>query len=183
MERMCRLAKVIDILEDALMVVAQAAMAAIMLVVVLDVTMRYGFNRPLVWSYGLISLYLMVALFFFGLSHTLRFDGHVAIDVFVGLIPKPLRHLIDGLGYGAAGLLFAAGAWLAGSETVTGYLNDELMAGAVAWPTWVAQLIVALGLGVFALRCLQRAVCHLAAFVTGRPLIDFPHAAIEETGE
>lgn len=183
MERTCRLAKVIDVLENALVVVAQLAMAAIMLVVVLDVTMRYGFNRPLVWSYGLISLYLMVALFFFGLSHTLRHDGHVAIDVFVGLIPKPLRHLIDGLGYGTAGLLFGAGAWLAAGETVTGYLNDELMAGAVAWPTWVAQLIVALGLGVFALRCAQRSLCHLASFATGRPLIDFPHAAVEEMGE
>lgn len=39
-------------------------MLAIMFVVVADVALRYLFNAPLSWSYELISVYLMVGLFF-----------------------------------------------------------------------------------------------------------------------
>src|ERR1700754_1410215 len=44
---------------------------AVMLIVAVDVAMRYVFNSPFAWSHDVISLYLLPALFYIVLSRTL----------------------------------------------------------------------------------------------------------------
>ncbi|HEX2059972.1 MAG TPA: TRAP transporter small permease subunit, partial [Thermoanaerobaculia bacterium] len=63
--------RALRVAEKAGITVAGIFMFAIMLVVVTDVVLRYFVNAPLSWSYELISLYLMVGLFFFSLSDAL----------------------------------------------------------------------------------------------------------------
>lgn len=58
------LSRALGVLEVGLVTVSAVAMAAIMLVVSLDATLRYVMSSPLSWSYELIGLYLMVAVFF-----------------------------------------------------------------------------------------------------------------------
>lgn len=174
MTGMSRLGRGIGRIETLQIALASIAMAAIMLVVVADVLMRYVFSSPLIWSYDLISLYLMVTLFFFALSHTLEQHGHIAIDIFAPLIPRRLRHLFEGLGYAAVTVIVAAITWLSAERMVESFLAGELMASAVSWPTWVAQVPVVLGAGLLTLRCLYRAVGHLASTVAAIPLIELP---------
>ena len=69
-----------------------------MLIVVVDVAMRYALSMPLGWSYDVIGLYLMVAVFFLMLPDTLHNHGHVAIDLFQGTLPRRLRRSGHGFG-------------------------------------------------------------------------------------
>ena len=62
-------------------VVAAVALAAIMFIATGDVAMRYVFNKPFAWAYDLISLYLMVALFYLVVSGTYAHHAHVAVDI------------------------------------------------------------------------------------------------------
>ena len=161
-------------IETVLVGISAAAMAAIMCIVTLDVAMRYAFAAPLVWSYDLIGLYLVGIVFFFALSDTMQQHGHIALDVFVPLIPFRLRHAAQAAGFGASTLLIGAITWLEYREGHEAFVFDDRIAGVVPFPTWVAHAVLALGMGVLTLRCLYRAALHVASAAAGRALVELP---------
>jgi hypothetical protein len=59
-----RAGNVLGVLERALTVIATIALFAIMALVVADVFMRYVLNSPFSFTYDLIGLYLLAAVFF-----------------------------------------------------------------------------------------------------------------------
>ncbi|WP_047147823.1 TRAP transporter small permease [Aquamicrobium sp. LC103] len=171
-------------LEVALMAVSAVAMAAIMLVVTLDATLRYIISSPLTWSYDLIGLYLMVAVFFLALPDTLNHHGHIAVDIFQRLIPLRLRHLLLGTGYALSTWVMVLIVWGAGQRLKTAFLQDERIAALVPWPTWIAYLLVVVGSSVLVMRCLLRVYGHFASAIIGREVVDMPppptEAGVEE---
>ena len=172
-------------LETLMIGVSAAALAAIMLIVVLDVGMRYIFSSPLGWSYSLIGLYLVGAVFFLSLSDTMHHHGHIALDVFVPFIPRPIRHLCHVAGYGAGTFFIVAIAWLGLVQAHDAFVSDHRAAEIVPWPTWVAHACLTLGMATLALRCGYRAVFHLVSLFSARDLVELPpppNAAIK-TGE
>lgn len=160
--------------ETVLATVGGLAMFAIMMVVVVDVLLRYLFNYPLDFSYPLISMYLMVAVFFLFLAYTLHHHGHVAIDIFQSYLPARIRFLGEFLGYAGATLIFGAVAWLLTGRCVTAFANSEVTATTIQWPLWLSYFPAALGTWAFTARCLYRAVGHLASLVAGRALVELP---------
>jgi TRAP-type C4-dicarboxylate transport system permease small subunit len=154
--------------------VAGVLMFAIMMVVVIDVVMRYFFNAPLSWSYELISLYLMVGLFFFALSDTLAHDAHVAVDILHLYMTKRLRHAAEFVGYLLATPVFAAIFYLSVITTWESFQGGDVLAGHIPWPTWLAQICVPLGVGVLVLRMALRAAGHLVSFTADRSVIALP---------
>lgn len=161
-------------IESVLALLSGLSLGAIMLIVVADVAMRYVFAAPLSWSYNLIGLYLMVAVFFFALSDTLHNHGHIAIDIFQHQIPHRPRHLALAVGYLLSSGLMALIGWQAWLRLKSAYLNDDRIAAVIPWPTWVAYFIVAAGCLVMTLRCVYRTVGHAASGLTGRDLVETP---------
>lgn len=153
--------------ETALMSVSAAAMFAIMMIVVGDVAGRYLFAAPLGWSYDLIGLYLMVAVFFLALPDTLSHHGHIAVDVFQPVMPAWLRHLSLGLGYAASAVIMAMIGWGGWYRFSSAWANDDRIAATVALPTWVPYAMVVIGSAFMVLRCLLRVVGHGQALFTG----------------
>ncbi len=70
-----QLVRLLDRLENVAIVAAGLCLAVMMLVVTMDVVMRYGFNAPLGWVYDLVGKYLVVAAFFLAVSETFRRGG------------------------------------------------------------------------------------------------------------
>lgn len=167
----------------ALMIVAAAAMAAVMIVVTLDATLRYTLSAPLFWSYDLIGLYLMVAIFFLALPDTLNHHGHIAVDLFQTLIPFRLLHFFLGIGYGLSTWVMVLIAWGAAGRLHTAWIRDERIAALVPWPTWIAYSIVALGSVALVIRCCVRVYGHFASAATGRLLVDMPPPPEEGVAE
>ncbi len=160
--------------ETGLIALSVLAMAAIMLIVVLDVVMRYAFDAPLVWSYDLIGLYLVGIVVFFALSDTLHHHGHIALDIFLPLTPMRVRHGGQVLGYAASAALMGAIAWLEWGEAVDTFRSDNRIAALIPLPTWVAHAVLALGMTVLTLRCVYRVLGHGASAATGRDLVELP---------
>lgn len=161
-------------IETALMSVSSIAVVAIMLIVVLDVVLRYAFSSPLSWSYDLIGLYLVGAAVFLALPDTLHHHGHIALDIFVPLMPVRVRHMSQGTAYAAATFIVAIIAKLAASEAWTAYIAGNRLAAVVAFPTWVSNALLFLGMGMLALRCAYRSVFHFASAWTGQALVELP---------
>ncbi len=161
-------------LETALAQVSALAMFLIMAVVVADVLLRYFFSMPLIFSYDLISMYLMVIVFFFALPDTLHRHGHIAIDFFQPYIAARLRFVAEALGYAAATLVMVLIAWKLSGRTWTAFVRDEVTATTIPWPVWLSSLPAAIGCWLFAARALYRCVAHVASAIAGSARVELP---------
>lgn len=142
--------------EAVLLALGAICLFAMMIIVFVDVAMRYLFNSPLGFSYDLISLYLMVGVFFFALSDTLRHDEHVRVDILYLRMPEGLRRLCDRISYGLAAVLFAVVLWTGLIRALASTAQGEVMATLIPWPIWVAYWMVPIGTAPIVLLCLLR---------------------------
>lgn len=62
----------------------------LLFVVIFEVLMRYGFNRPTIWAFE-VTMFIYGMHYMFGLSYTDYFDGHVKVDIFVNRLPLKAR--------------------------------------------------------------------------------------------
>lgn len=142
--------------EAALLALGAGCLFVMMIIVFVDVVMRYLFNSPLGFSYDLISLYLMVGVFFFALSDTLRHDEHVRVDILYLRMSRGMRRLCDRISYGLSAVLFATVLWTGLLRAVASTARGEVMATLIPWPIWVAYWIVPIGTAPIMLLCLLR---------------------------
>lgn len=142
--------------EAALLALGAGCLFAMMIIVFVDVVMRYLFNSPLGFSYDLISLYLMVGVFFFAFSDTLRHDEHVRVDILYLRMSRGMRRLCDRISYGLSAVLFATVLWTGLLRAVASTARGEVMATLIPWPIWMAYWIVPIGTAPIMLLCLLR---------------------------
>ena len=86
---MKRLASVIDWLADSVGYLSGWLVPLMMMLVVVDVFMRYVIHRPLMVA-DEFSAYMLVALSFLGFAYTWRQGGHVRVEVVVNYLPRRL---------------------------------------------------------------------------------------------
>lgn len=156
-------------IERVAMVAAGASMLAVMVVVVLDVLMRYGFNAPFTWSHDLISYYLIAGLFFPALAHATRNGQHVRVDLVYILMPRRLQRACDlviGLAMAALVCLMIVLLFERMSDELA---NDLVIAGFIEWPLWAMTAIPLLGMAAFLARLLADAVGNAVALLRGAP--------------
>jgi TRAP-type C4-dicarboxylate transport system permease small subunit len=169
-----RLNKIVDAVEWTFNLLASLTLASIMLIVASDVTMRYLANRPYSWSYDLISIYLVATLFYGSLSYTFRINGHISVDILQGRMPVLVRRmcqiaigLVIAALFGTMSILFALRA-------IGDWTEGAVASGPIPWPTWVAEMLVTLGAGLFAIRGLVHAAANFSTMLGGKNVIPLP---------
>jgi TRAP-type C4-dicarboxylate transport system permease small subunit len=165
-----RAAAWVERLEYAASTVAALALFVIMLTVFVDVLLRYLFNAPLSWSYDFISLYLMGAAFFFALSETLRRNHHVAVDILYLRLSLRARRWWRLVGWSLSLALFAVIFVLAVRTAWSRWQGDNVVAGAIPWPTWIPAAIAAGGFLLLLVRLALGVVGISLALLARRPL-------------
>jgi TRAP-type C4-dicarboxylate transport system permease small subunit len=160
--------------EGFLSSIAALMLLLIMLVVVVDVAMRYFLHAPLTWSYDLVSMYLMVGVFFLALSDTLANDEHVCVDILHKCMPRRLRHFTEALGYACAIVVFAAIVWMSATRTIASFAAGEVSAGVIPWPMWLSIVAAPIGAGLMLLRMVFRLIGHIASAAAGASVIELP---------
>jgi TRAP-type C4-dicarboxylate transport system permease small subunit len=169
-----RLDRALTALERFASSLAAVALFTIMAVVASDVVLRYLFNRPWGWSYDFISLYVMVGLFFLALSRTFAVHGHVSVDLLHHYLTPSARRwcelVICLLSAGLFALMTQAGAIRAWQS----YIDNDVLAGAFAWPAWPSAALVPFGAGMITLRLILSMVCHAYTLARGREVIALP---------
>jgi TRAP-type C4-dicarboxylate transport system permease small subunit len=115
-----------------------------MMLVVVDVFMRYVMNRPLMVS-DEISAYMLVALSFFGLAYTWREKGHVRVEIFVKWLPPGIYGRVRLLGL-VLTLIFMIEMDLAAYKMVAYALQMNLRSSTwLMFPLFWPQLTVLIG--------------------------------------
>lgn len=166
-------------IERFLRTVAAGCLLAVMLIIFCDVFARYLLNSPLIWTYELVGMYLMPALFYFAVSDTLAEDHHIAVDLLARWFPVPLRRIIEVMAGALMAAIFLWLVWLFGQSALANYRSGAVVMGAREWPTWIPELVVVIGSAAIALRLAGRVVGHLLSLVTGKPVIGLPRSTME----
>ena len=154
-------------LEQLGLFVAGVAFAAMMLVTVLDVVLRYIFDSPLGWSFELISSYLMVGAFFLAVSATQARHEHVNVDVIARHLPQRLRCGLAVLSGCATILLFALIWWAGAQGFWDAWQKNLVMDGQIPWPRWPTYLMIPIGLGLMLPRLALGVVGDMLAALNG----------------
>ena len=131
-----------------------AATVMIMAIIGCDVILRYAFNAPLAWAYEFIGLYVMAAMFFLPLGYVQRCHGNIAVDLFVKMLPLPVRSAFTRLGNVLAACVFAIACVAFALKAVDAFKSGDEIIGPYVWVTWPIYTTVAVGLGLFVLRLL-----------------------------
>lgn len=125
---------------------------------VLDVVLRYVFNRPFSGSVE-ITEFAMALIVFLGIAHCGWTGGHVAVDILERPLAHPrLRH-VPALLTSIGAVLFAVVAWLTAVEALT---TMQRVSNMVRWPHFPFLLAVAFGSAMYAIVLLIQAIKMLA---------------------
>ena len=172
-----RLEKLVSAIDNTLMVVGCAMLFALMLIVVADVSLRYLLNKPLSWSFEIISSYLMPGLFFMATAHTLKANAHVAVDILHNYVGRRTRYVFEALSCTLAAPIFAAAAWVSAQNTWKEWIDGAVSSSGMELPTWTISLMLPLGFGLLALRLALHAAGYIGTLVTGREIKALPPIA------
>jgi TRAP-type C4-dicarboxylate transport system permease small subunit len=143
------------------MAVAAIAFALMMFVTVADVVGRYGFNRPLTWSFDLMTQYLMVAGFFLVISAAQASRQHVQIDLIARRLPPRVRAAALVPAYALACLMIAVIALTGWYGFERAWTRGLVMDGIIAWPRWPTYLMVAAGAALLSARLAIETLAHV----------------------
>ncbi len=89
-----------------LVFIASAMMAGLMIIVCIDLTLRYFFNSPLLWGTEVTEI-LLLYITFLGMAWVFREDGHVVIDVFTNKTTGRKKKILNGISYFLVGIVSA----------------------------------------------------------------------------
>ena len=89
---------------------AIVALAVLVIVTFFGVFMRYAFNNPFVWL-DEVQMTVIVWLTCFGASAAVRHGGHIAIDMFVTLLPQKVQRVIGVVTFLAILVMLCFLAW------------------------------------------------------------------------
>lgn len=133
---------------------AGVVLFGLMLYTVLDVVMRYGFNKPFASSVE-VTEFAMAVIVFFGLAYCGWTGGHVAVDILERPLEDPRLRFVPVVLTFISALLFAAIAWLTAAEALT---TAHRVSNMLRWPHYPFMLAVAFGSALFAVVLLIQTV-------------------------
>jgi TRAP-type transport system small permease protein len=114
---------------------------------VLDVVLRYVFNRPFSGSLELTE-FAMSMIVFLGIAYCGWIGGHVAVDVLERPLDDPRLRFVPVVLSLVSSLLFFVIAWLTAVEALT---SMHRISNMMRWPHWPFQLTVAFGAAMYGL--------------------------------
>ena len=136
----------------------------LVLVIVLQVLLRYGFGRGLVMLEEL-QWHLYALAFMFGLSYALITDAHVRVDLLHDRFPPKVRHWIDVLGTLLLLFPFIYAVMVHSYDFfIDSWVHNERSAAPLGLPfRWAIKAVIPLSFGMLGLAALSRMIRSLKA--------------------
>lgn len=169
--------KLLDRAEAVAVTFAAIAIFLIMIVVVIDVVLRYFFNSPLAWAYEFVGIYLMGVAFFFGVSDTLRRNHHVNVDILYMNFSLTARRAWKLIAWLLTSVMFAMMFAVIARTAWNRWQNMNVVAGEIPWPTWVPAAVAAVGLALILIRLV------IGTFALGMVLVQGGKLASDVAGD
>jgi TRAP-type C4-dicarboxylate transport system permease small subunit len=98
--------KAATVLNRIFMALACIIMAGLMIIVCVDLTLRYFFNSPLVWGTEVTEI-LLLYMTFLAAAQVFRDDSHVVVDIFLAVASQRQRRILGLMSNAMVGLISA----------------------------------------------------------------------------
>lgn len=132
--------------------------------VVADVALKYAFNRPIENLADIVAFYFMVGIVFMPMASTERSFEHINADLFVRILPIPVRNTI----YIVVTLISAAAvfvlAYHSGTDALKATQRGDMMMGSSLFQIWPSRWFLPVGFGFLGLALLSNALKCLRDF-------------------
>lgn len=149
--------------EGVMLSVTCLLIIVIMILASADALSRYAMNKPLQFTYDLVTMYFLPGAMFFALSFTLRKGGHINVDLISSMMPRPLARLVLGVSFLISAIFIAIIVYRVALQAQESWHLGEATVGIYAWPTWVGEVIVPISFTVLLLRILHLGFGNIAA--------------------
>ncbi len=139
--------RIVNSLEESIIAFLLAAMT---LLVFVEVVMRFGFGAGIMWAQEL-TLHLSAWMVLFGVSYGIKVGSHIGVDALVKILPPGTRRFVSAIAVAACLAytgFFSYGAWI--------YLKKMHMIGIeledMPIPKWIGHSILLIGMILMAIR-------------------------------
>ncbi|QLH13042.1 TRAP transporter small permease [Paracoccus pantotrophus] len=160
--------------EWATMILGCCALAAVMLILFFDGTLRYLLHRPLTFAMDLVTLYLLSTALLLTMSYTLRQGGHISVDMFAGMMSPRVRVLLFGASLLVAVPFIAIIGYELTVQSWDSWTRGEKLIGLHAFPLWLSRAIVAASFVVLGLRVVHLGLFNFLSGLTGDASLAYP---------
>ncbi len=123
---------------------ASVMMAGLVVVVCIDLALRYFFNAPLLWGTEVTEI-LLLYITFLGMAWVFREDGHVVIDVFTSKAAGRKKTALTGVSYLLIGIVAAVLIYYGFSTTWDHYARHIFNPTVIETPIALIILVIPLG--------------------------------------
>ena len=114
---------------------------ALMVLVVIQIIMRVIFLAPLVGAEELVR-YFLICIIFIGAPFAARNGGHIRMEEFQAMLPKPLRRVVRFLSFLSAVVVFGIVSY---SSVLTLFQNINNRTATLSMPFWIFILPTVFG--------------------------------------
>jgi len=127
-----------------LVFIASVMMAGLMIIVCIDLTLRYFFNSPLLWGTEVTEI-LLLYITFLGMAWVFKEDGHVVIDVFTSKAAGRKKKILNGSSYFLIGIVSAVLIYYGFYTTYDHYIRGVYNPSIIETP--IALIIIVIPVG------------------------------------
>jgi len=162
MQKIKRVGQWIDLINEWVGRVVSFFLIIIMILVVMEVTLRYGFNRPTIWIWD-VNVQLFAALVFLGGGYHLLHRQYVVVDVLYIRLPPKVKAIADLIAFVSALCFFIVLLWKGGDFALTSIMIREHTMTTFGPPVYHIKSLVPIG--AF-LMLLQWGTMFIRGFIT-----------------
>ncbi len=147
-------------------IAAACAIGVIAVLVSYEVTLRYLFDAPTLWTQDL-CIYLLLWAAFLGLAPAERAGEHIRIDLLLKRLPGSAQQGLHIATHLIVGCFFVLVAWTGFEAVIQSYTYGRQSLSLFPVPMWIPQMCVPVGAGLMATECFRRAR-HARSETTGQ---------------
>jgi len=151
--------RVLDILSSVVGFIFVAAM----LIVCLDVVMRYALNRPMVWATE-VSEYILLGMACLGIAWLLKEEGHVKIELVMARFKPRVQALVNAITSILTAVAVLAITWYSGQITWDLYQRGVEETKVLHVPKAPLLALVALGMFLLFIQFARRSHRYLISW-------------------
>lgn len=135
-------------------------------IVAIDVTLRFVFNQPLIWSWDINSQLLCVLVILSG-GWTLLKEGHVRVDVLWARLSPRKKAIVDLITFLLFFFSIGVLLWQAASAALVSVQTGERYSSYFAPPIYPLKIIIVLGVFLLLLQGIVKFIRDLLLLTKG----------------
>ena len=163
--------KIIDRISEYIAVLNSYLIFVLMLLVPFEVTMRYVFRSPTIWS-SEITQYILCALIAFGGAFTACADKHVNVDIVYGLFRPRAKAVINLFTYLVLFFFLILLIWKSWGVAARSLAWGETSSSSFNPPVWPIKFFIPIGAILLLLQAIVTYMRNIIQALTGESEFD-----------